>query len=60
VRDGDEVTIDIDARELSVALSDDEIEERLRDYKPPEAAERGVMAKYAATVGSASEGAITA
>ena len=59
VRDGDEITIDIVKRELSVALSDEEISERLTDYKPPAPAERGVMAKYAATVGSASQGAIT-
>ena len=59
VRDGDQITIDIDKRELSVALSDEEISERLKDYEPPDPAERGVMAKYAATVGSASQGAIT-
>ena len=59
VRDGDQITIDIDKRELSVAMSDEEISARLADYQPPEPAERGVMAKYAATVGSASLGAIT-
>jgi dihydroxy-acid dehydratase len=60
VRDGDQITIDIDKRELSVSLGDEEIAERLADYSPPEPAERGVMAKYAATVSSASQGAITA
>ena len=60
LRDGDEVTIDIDARELSVALSDAEIAERVAAYEPPEPAfASGVMAKYAATVSSASAGAIT-
>ena len=60
LREGDEVTIDIDARELSVALSDDEIAERVAAYEPPEPAfASGVMAKYAATVSSASAGAIT-
>ncbi|MDQ3730356.1 MAG: dihydroxy-acid dehydratase [Actinomycetota bacterium] len=60
LRDGDEVTIDIDARELSVALSDEEIAERIEAYESPEPAyPRGVMAKYAATVSSASVGAIT-
>jgi dihydroxy-acid dehydratase len=60
LRDGDEVTIDIDARELSVALTDDEIEARVAAYESP-APEyaTGVMAKYAATVSSASLGAIT-
>ncbi len=60
LRDGDEVTIDIDARELSVALSEAEIAERVAAYEPPEPAfASGVMAKYAATVSSASAGAIT-
>ena len=60
VRDGDEITIDIDARELSVALSDEEIAERIAAFESPEPAyPTGVMAKYAATVSSASVGAIT-
>ena len=60
LREGDEVTIDIDARELSVALSDAEIAERVAAYEPPEPAfASGVMTKYAATVSSASVGAIT-
>jgi dihydroxy-acid dehydratase len=60
LRDGDEITIDIDARELSVALSDEEIAERVAAYEPPAPAyPAGVMAKYAATVSSASVGAIT-
>ena len=60
VRDGDEVTIDIDARELSVALSDEEIAARVAAYEAPEPAyTSGVMAKYAKTVSSASLGAIT-
>jgi len=60
IREGDEITIDIDARELSVALSDEEIAARVAAYQPPEPAYKsGVMAKYAATVSSASAGAIT-
>ena len=60
LRDGDEVTIDIDARELSVALSDEEIAERIAAFESPEPEYKtGVMAKYAATVSSASMGAIT-
>ncbi len=60
LRDGDEVTIDIDGRRLEVALTDEEIASRIREYSPPEPAYRsGVMAKYAATVGSASLGAVT-
>ena len=60
LREGDEVTIDVDGRELSVNLSDAEIAERVAAYEPPEPAyESGVMAKYARTVSSATEGAIT-
>ncbi len=60
LRDGDTVVIDVDARELRVELSDDELTARLSDWVPP--APRytsGVFAKYAALVSSASEGAIT-
>ncbi len=60
VRDGDVISFDITKRRLDVELSDDEIAARLRDWRPP--APRyttGVMAKYAALVSSASEGAIT-
>ena len=58
--DGDEVTIDVDARTLEVALSDEEIGRRVAAYEPPPPMyETGVLAKYAGSVGSASEGAIT-
>jgi len=60
LRDGDTVTLDVDARRLDVALSDDEIAARLADWTPP--APRytsGVLAKFAALVSSASEGAVT-
>ena len=60
VRDGDEITFDVDARRLDVALTDEQIAERVAEYQPPESRYRsGVMAKYAATVSSASAGAIT-
>ena len=60
LRDGDIVTLDVAARRLDVELSDDELAARLAGWQPP--APRyttGVLAKYAAQVGSASEGAIT-
>ncbi len=61
VQDGDQITLDIDARRLDVDLSDDEIARRVDAYEPPERRyKRGVMAKYAAAVSSASEGAVTA
>jgi dihydroxy-acid dehydratase len=60
VREGDTITIDVDKRRLDVDISDEELEARLKDYEPP-APEitTGVLAKYAALVSSASEGAIT-
>jgi dihydroxy-acid dehydratase len=60
IREGDEITVDIDSRSLTVALSDEEIAERVAAYEsPPSPFGAGVMAKYAATVSSASHGAIT-
>jgi dihydroxy-acid dehydratase len=60
LHDGDTVTFDIDNRSLSVDLSDSELEERLEGWSEPEPRySTGVMAKYAALVSSASEGAIT-
>jgi len=60
VHDGDEVTIDVDARRLDVALSDEEIVRRVAAYvSPPSPDATGVLAKYAALVGSASSGAVT-
>jgi dihydroxy-acid dehydratase len=61
VREGDTITIDIDARRIDVDLGDEEIAARAAAYEPPEPAySTGVMAKYAAVVSSASEGAVTA
>ncbi len=60
VREGDEITIDVDERRLSVDLTDEEIAERVAAYEPvlsPDAT--GVLAKYAKLVGTASEGAVT-
>jgi dihydroxy-acid dehydratase len=60
VRDGDEVTLDVGARRLDVALSDEEIAERTRSYRAPERRPPGVaLAKYAKLVSSAAEGAVT-
>ena len=60
VREGDQITLDIDERDMHVDLSDEEIAKRVAEYQaPPSPFGRGVMAKYAATVSSASLGAIT-
>jgi len=59
LRDGDVVELDVDARTLSVALSEDEIAARLADLtQPPPRYAKGVLARYAACVSSASEGAV--
>lgn len=60
LRDGDIITIDVEQRELRVALSDDELAARRQSWQAPAPRYlRGVMAKYARSVSSASEGAIT-
>jgi dihydroxy-acid dehydratase len=60
LQDGDVVVIDVEARELRVELSDDELAARLADWPAPEPRyTKGVFAKYAALVSSASEGAVT-
>jgi dihydroxy-acid dehydratase len=60
LKDGDEIEIDVDARELRVILEQEEIDKRLSDWTPPPPRYKaGVFAKYAASVSSASEGAVT-
>jgi dihydroxy-acid dehydratase len=59
VRDGDWITIDLDARTLQLELDDAEIAERLAAWQPPPLRYAGgVFARYRALVGSASEGAV--
>ena len=60
VREGDTIVIDVDRGTLDLEVAADEVARRLAGWTPP--APRytgGVMAKYAALVGSASEGAVT-
>ncbi len=59
LEDGDTITIDIDNLELSVDLTDEEIEKRLADYEPEPAYTNGVLAKYVRDFGSAANGAVT-
>lgn len=60
VKDGDMITIDVDRRELRVDISRSELTKRKKVWRAPEARyKKGVMAKYARSVSSASEGAIT-
>ena len=58
---GDQVTIDVDAGRLDMALSDDQIASRVAAYERPPRADEHIdvaIRKYAKLVGSASEGAI--
>ncbi len=60
LQDGDMVVIDVEARELRFEVSADEIATRERHWVPrPPNYTTGVLAKYAAQVASASEGAVT-
>jgi dihydroxy-acid dehydratase len=60
IREGDQITIDIEGRRIDVDLSDGEISSRVAEYQAPESPfGTGVMSKYAATVSSASLGAVT-
>ena len=60
IEDGDVVTVDVPNRELSVALSDDELDDRLADWEPPEPNyPSGVLRKYGDLFGSAANGAVT-
>ena len=59
VRDGDAITIDVDAGTLTVDLDEAELAARLADWQPPPLRYAGgVFARYRALVGSASEGAV--
>ena len=57
VRDGDIIDIDIPARKLDVRLSDEEIADRMRDFKPLERPVTGVQRKYRKLVSSGDKGA---
>lgn len=57
LRDGDVVRIDIPRRRLDVDLSDQEISERLQNWKPRKQAPSGFLSLYARTVSGADEGA---
>ena len=60
VRDGDPISIDAESNKITLELSNSEIDTRLTEWKkPPARYKRGVLAKYAASVASASEGAVT-
>ncbi len=58
LRDGDPITIDVDSRTLS---TESDLSRRSANWRAPRPAPaRGVLAKYAYSVESASKGAVTA
>ncbi|MFH1112371.1 MAG: dihydroxy-acid dehydratase [Pseudomonadota bacterium] len=59
IREGDEISIDIPGKSIDVNLSDSELNKRREEWKPPApSVTRGYLARYAAAVTSAAEGAI--
>ena len=59
VHTGDRIRIDIPSRTLDLLVDDDELEKRRKDFESlPPRYTRGVLAKYAKLVGSASRGAV--
>lgn len=60
VQDGDSITIDGDKKAITLNITDSELQTRKGKWKAPAPrVERGVLAKYAKLVRSASEGAVT-
>ncbi len=59
VKDGDKIRIDIPERKLELLISDEELEERLKNFKPIEKeVDSKLLRKYRRTVTSASRGAV--
>ena len=60
IEEGDIVTVDVDAKELNLEVDEATLAERRSHWTPPKPRyTTGVLAKYAALVSSASEGAVT-
>ena len=59
IKDGDLIRIDIKTRKLDLLVSENELAERRKSFKPlPPRYEYGVLGKYVKLVGSASRGAV--
>lgn len=60
VEDGDTITIDAVSNRIELDVSEQTLEQRRKNWQEPALRfERGVLAKYARTVSSASKGAVT-
>lgn len=60
IKEGDRITIDAGERLLQLNISDEELNKRRQEWKPPQPRyQRGILAKYAKLVSSSSVGAVT-
>jgi len=60
VKDGDEISINIEENSINLNVSEDEMKQRRNEWKQPKPNyTSGALAKYASLVGSAAQGAIT-
>lgn len=60
IEDGDEIYINIPNRELTLKVSDDEIQKRLKNFNPlPVKVRKGYLKRYSTVVSSSDKGAIT-
>ena len=60
IKNGDKIVIDAEKREISLAITKKELADRKKRWKQPKPKyRRGVLAKYAKLVSSASTGAVT-
>jgi len=60
INDGDIITIDAETNAIHVAVSDEELTQRKKNWKqPPLKFKKGVLYKYARSVSSAAEGCVT-
>jgi dihydroxy-acid dehydratase len=60
VHEGDSITIDAEQRLLQLNITEEELARRRSEWKPPQPRyTRGVLAKYAKLVSTASQGAVT-
>ncbi len=60
IKDGDKIKIDINKRTIDLLVSENELEERRKNFTPKtKEVERGFLTKYAKTVSGADKGAIT-
>ncbi len=58
LKEGDMISIDIPKRALNVELSEEEIETRRKDWKPPRRELKGYLARYVKLASSADRGGI--